>query len=88
MAALLRAARASCGAASSAPRRRAFRLKPGQVGTEVHELLPAGLAPPGAVRPPLSASDAAKKLNQLAACWNTCDPQRIVALYAEGSLRF
>jgi hypothetical protein len=85
MAALLRAA--ATRGARLAPRAhaRAFRLKPGQVGTEVHELLPAGLAPPSAVTPPFTPASATAKLAQLAAAWNTADPARIAALYAPGA---
>lgn len=79
---LLRRARASPAAAAP---RRCLQLKPGQVGTIVHELLPAGLAPPSAVVPPFDADAARAKLTQLAAAWNTADPARIAALYTPGA---
>jgi hypothetical protein len=87
MAALLRAAAARGARLVPCAPARAFRLKPGQVGTEVHELLPAGLAPPSAVKPPFTPASAHAKLAQLAAAWNTADPARIAALYAPGAAR-
>jgi hypothetical protein len=84
-AALLR--RAPRALARRAAPARAFRLKPGQVGTaEPHELLPpGGLVSPCDLRPPFTPSAAHAKLTQLAATWNTGDPGRIAELYAPGA---
>ncbi len=87
MAALL-LRRAPLALARRAATARAFRLKPGQVGTELHhELLPpGGLASPGDdVCPPFTPSAAHAKLTQLAAAWNTADAGRIAELYAPGA---
>jgi len=61
---------------------RSFRLKAGQVGTEVHQLLPPGVVEPGVVRPPFSAQSVDTKLQSVAAAHNTTNPLVIAAHYA------